>query len=364
MAKPKSSKKKKTAKKESKKDDIPDYLPGIGKLTEEQKEKLKKIKEQLEKIKEEQGDKSVDDVLAKKDAEAVKAYTAAIVEKFGKYIKSVVYFGSGSRKDKKVNDLDVAVIVDDTDVKKLTRSQLKEKLFQRLLEMGFPIDKRLHPQPYLLTEFWQYLRDANPVIYTAIRDGIMIYDTGFYLPIQMLMRKGEIKPSRESVDKHLEVANELLDLAENVMVHKITYDFEQAVVNSAQAVLMELSYGPPAPKQVPEALRKILLEKKGLITEEYVDIATEVIKNYKDIEHKEKKTFAGKEYDELIKKTKKFVDKMKDIIKKIRKDFGEDWDHYYHGKKEGVELKRDGIMAAPEEKEDKHEEIKEKIGQR
>lgn len=349
-------------------------LPGIPEdvlknLSPEQKKQLESLKEQFKELVKSKESKSVEKFLEKRDARIVQAYVAAIIEKFGRYIKAAVVWGSkktGVGK-KKTSDIDVAVIVDDTDVKRMTRTELKEKLFQRLCEMSFPIDKRLHPQPYLLTEFWEYVREGNPVLFNVLRDGIVVFDTGFFMPMQILMQQGEIKPSKESIDKHIAVADELMELAKSVLVSKLSYDLEQAIVSSAQAVLMELGYRPPAPKEVPGFVKDVIVDKEKLADESYAKTAEIVVKTYKDIEHQEKKDLTGKEFDSLFKQTNKFVKKMKEILKKLRKEKGESWLYEIFDKGEKVRVRRDGMVATEEKSQpqEKAEEIiKEKLAQR
>ncbi len=318
--------------------------------------------------------KILEQYLEKKDAKAVEQYVTAVVGKFGKYIKSVVLWGSTKTKvtvakKKKTHDIDIAIIVDDTDVRRMTRAELKDKLFQRLLEMGYPISKKIHPQPYLLTEFWQYVLEGNPVLYNVLRDGIILYDTGFFLPVQMLMKMGNIKPSKEAIDKHIFVATELLKLAQNTMLTKLSYDLEQAVVSSAQAVLMELGYRPPTPSEVPKFVMEKLVKETKLVPEKYAKIAETIVKNYKDIEHKDKKEYTGKEWDKHLEMTKDFVKKMTDILKKIRKEKGETflYEAVEKNKKKGLKVKRptDIELERGEQPLEKAEEIiRKELGQR
>lgn len=311
--------------------------------------------------------------LSKKDAEAIEQYTTAVLQKFGRYIKSVVLWGSKktkvtSSKKTKSHDIDVAIIVDDTDVRRMTRSQLKDKLFQRLLEMGYPISKAIHPQPYLLTEFWQYVMEGNPVIYNVLRDGIIIFDAGFFMPLQMLMKMGNIRPSKETIDKHMNIGDELLKLAQNTMLTKISYDLEQAVVSSAQAVLMELGYRPPTPNETARFVERVIVKEHKLADAKYAKIAEKIVKCYKDIEHKDKKEFTGKEWDEYSKDAKDFVEKMKSILKKLRKERGESFLYEAaEAKKKGkrIELKRPtDIDLTKAEVGKSQEDIKKQLGQR
>jgi predicted nucleotidyltransferase len=308
-------------------------------------------------------------VIGKRDAKHVEKYASSVVAKFGRYIKSMAIFGSFATKVKRrrTSDIDVAIVVDDTDVRRMTRPELKEKLFQRLCEMAFPISKRIHPQPYLLTEFWEYLREGNPVLLDIMRTAIPIYDTGFFLPVQMLMKAGAIKPSKEAIDKHIFVSGELLKLVRDTLTHKLTYDLEQAVVSSSQAVLMELGYRPPAPNEVPKFVREVLVEKEKVIERKYADYVEQIIEMYKDIEHKRKRKMSGRELDKYYQMTQEYVERMKRILKELRGKRGEKWLFEAFERLERVPVKRDGMIRLEREEklEERREElIKKKLGRR
>lgn len=237
-----------------------------------------------------------------------------------------------------------------------------------MTEIGYQISKKIHPQPYLLTEFWEYVREGNPVIYNLVlRDSVIIYDTGFLLPMQMLMRMGNIKPSREAVDKHMRISSDLIKLSKETMTHKICYNLEQAVVSSSQAVLMELGYRPPVPKETADFVEKYLVEKHKLLDRKYVKIAREIIQIYKDIEHKEKKEFTGKEFDEYKEKIEEYVEAFSKILKKIRKEKGETWLYEIHDAKDEARRRiREGVVEKEEPKpvQEAEEIIEKDLGQR
>jgi len=318
--------------------------------------------------------RTLGDFLTRREIRYVEMYTASILEKFKHYIKAVVIWGSSKTGigKRKTSDIDVAVIVDDTDVRRMTRPELKERLFQHLLQRAYPISKRIHPQPYLLSEFLEYVREGNPVIYNVLKDGFVIYDTGFFLPLQRLLGMGNIKPSKECVDKHIAISLDLLDLAKSTLTEKLTYDLEQAVVSSAQAVLMELGYRPPAPREVAKFVEEILVKKEKLVDEEYAKIAKEVVELYKSVEHRERKEVSGKEFDEYFEKTNKFVKRMIELLEKLRKERGEQFMYEIAEKlrkeKEKLEIRRDGLVKIEKGKKEIEEKaeklIREGLGQR
>lgn len=326
------------------------------KMTEEEKKRLEG-KDEI---------RTVGDILAEKEARNLKAYSAAVVKKFGKYIKAIVPFGSSLSGIGKTetSDIDVAIIVDNTDVKKMSKSELKDKLLSKLVKMSYPYSKKIHPQAYLLTEFWEYIREGNPVLYNVLRTGTPIYDTGFFLPIQMLLKKGEIKPSKEAVDKHMRIANRLLDKTEKMMLKKMTKNLHLAAVSSAQAVLMEKGYRPPAQKEVPEFVKKHLVEE-GDLDEEYYKMANDLVYLYKDVEHDRRKEISGKELDEFLEKGKKFVKKMKEMLEEMREEKGEENMYKIFKEKEKISMNRDGIVDVKEEDlEGQTEEMAKELGRR
>ncbi|MCW1306899.1 MAG: hypothetical protein QXX05_03610, partial [Candidatus Nanoarchaeia archaeon] len=178
---------------------------------------------------------------------------------------------------------------------------------------------------------------------------------------------GNIRPTKECIDKHMSIAFDLLDLVENVVTEKLTYDLEQAIVSSAQAVLMELGYRPPAPNEVVSFLREFMLPRK-LIDEELVGIAEEIISLYKSVEHRERKRVSGREIEEYFTKAKKFVEEMSRILRELRKARGESFEFEMVEKaRKFDELRRDGMIRVEkkEELEEKREKlIKEGLGQR
>lgn len=310
------------------------------------------------------------DFLSKKDARDVQIYVEAVVKKFGKYIKAMAVGGSQKtgRGKKKTSDIDIPIIVDDTDVKRMTRPELKEKLFARMCEMGFPISKKIHPQPYLLTEFWEYVREGNPVIYNLVlRDSVILYDTGFLLPMQMLLKMGNIRPSKEAVDKHIKVANQLIKLTKETMLSKLVYNLEQAAVSSTQAILMEIGIRPPPPRETADLAEQHLMKERKIITKSDVETIRLAVKIYKDVEHKRRKDITAHEFEDLMKKVEAYVEKIDAALKKIREEKGERWLYeLYEDADKKTSIKHDGMIDVklPEKGEDATTLIEEGLGQR
>lgn len=245
-----------------------------------------------------------------------------VLKKFEKYIVSYVAAGSLFRGEKS-HDIDVYVVIDDTDVKKMSRAELKEKLRAIIVGMGFEasrmtgVKKQFHVQTYILTDFWDSVKDANPVIYTFLRDGVPLYDRGVFMPWKLLLQMGRIKPSPEAIDMNMDLGERLLVRIKHKMLSVVGEDLYYAVLNPAQAALMLYGIPPPTPKETIKLLDEIFVQKEKLLEKKYVDILERIRKAYKDIEYGKLNEVTGKQIDELLKDAEDYLKRIKEMFKQI-----------------------------------------------
>jgi len=252
----------------------------------------------------------------KKRIEILKKFTKMVLKKYGPLIRSIVLFGSTARQEfRGESDIDVFVILDDT--RNRITPGMKAKIEDDLDYFSKKCNKQLSvQQPYLLTEFWNMVRIGHPIVFNFIREGIPIYDKDIFLPIKRLLQMGEIKPSKEAVEKYIERGPKRIRRVNNAKMYMVVEDLYYAMLESAQAVLMFLGKSPPRPGDAPDALRKTLVKMK-FMTEEQVKDLEDIIEVRKKVEHKQIKEIAGAELDQWIAKAKKFVKQMQGMIVKI-----------------------------------------------
>ncbi|MEM5798300.1 MAG: nucleotidyltransferase domain-containing protein [Candidatus Aenigmatarchaeota archaeon] len=280
------------------------------------REKEKKLNQEKEKAnKNIEKDSKVEKAVGKSRVEIVKKFAAEILKKHGDVIRSIVLFGSTARGTaKKESDIDIFVIIDDT------RHHITPTLKDRLEEDFDKIAKEISPQlsiqqPYLLTEFWALVREGHPIIFNFIREGVPVFDRDVFLPIKKLLEMGEIKPSREAVEKFMERGPKRISRVESAKMYMIAEDCYYAMLETAQAVLMFMGISPPRPSEAPSVLRKALSPK--MLEDSYIKDLEDVIELRKKIEHHEIKSIPGEELDKWIEKAKEFVKKMQSLIAKI-----------------------------------------------
>ena len=247
-----------------------------------------------------------------------------VLKKFEKYIVSYVLAGSLVQgRATKTSDIDVWIVIDDTDVKKMTRVELKDKLRAIIIGMGMEageltgIRNKLNIQVYILTDFWDSLKEANPIIFTLLRDGVPFYDRGIFMPWKQLLRLGKIKPSAEAIDMFMSSGEQMLKRVEMKLKEIGMEDIYYAILTPSQAALMMYGVPPPAPKETAELLRQIFVDKEKMMTSENVKILETVIKIRKDIEHGTRKDLSGSEIDKLLTDADKYLKGIKKLFAQI-----------------------------------------------
>jgi len=239
----------------------------------------------------------------------VKEFAKQVLKKYGKYVKCIVMMGSVARDEfKPKSDIDLFVVIDDT-AQKIT-PQMHDKIDEDMEKIAERISKALSVQPsYTLTEFWDYARVCHPIIYNFIKEGIAVYDAGFFAPIKRLLKMGRIPATREAIENYMEGAPKKLMRAKTVKLLMLAEDCYYAMLNTTQAVLMFMGLAPPVPSKAYADVKKFLVEP-GILEPEYAEWLKEIIDIRKKIEHKELMEVSGAFVDEWIEKAEKYVEKM------------------------------------------------------
>ncbi len=247
-----------------------------------------------------------------------------VLKKFEKYILSYVLAGSLTQgRATPTSDIDVWIVIDDTDVKKMTRAELKDKLRAIIIGMGIEagemtgIKNKLNIQVYILTDFWDSLKEANPIIFTLLRDGVPFYDRGIFMPWKQLLRMGRIKPSREAIDLFMSTGEQSISRIKLRLKEMGMEDTFYAILTPTQAAIMLYGLPPPTPRETPEVLEEIFVNKEKMLEKEYVDILKKNVELRKKIEHGDKKELSGTELDEYIKNADKYLKRIRELFKDI-----------------------------------------------
>jgi len=244
-----------------------------------------------------------------------------LIGMFKGYIKSVVVWGSITRGDfTGKSDVDIYVIFDDTKMPLKKFDDIRDKVDRDITKLANDTDPRLHVQPVIaLTEFWDGVRGCHPLFYNIVREGYAVYDTGFFIPMRKLLEWGKFPATIEAAEQRISGVPKRIARVKSVKLYMIAEDLYMGMIDAAQAVLMYVGVGPPAPKVVAREMRKHLVDP-GILEEKYAKDFEDVLSFRKSVEHKEVKDIKGEELDKWIVRAETFVETMETLLTKLEKD--------------------------------------------
>ena len=269
--------------------------------------------------------KKVDAKLAKKQEAFRKKQLALanrfkeeVLKRYKNIVKAIVIFGSFTRQDfHEKSDIDMLVVIDDVTAR--FTPEMKDDFDDRLYDIAKSISENMTVQPaWLLSEFWDMARIGHPLLFTIVRDGWALYDTGFFIPVRKLLELGKIPTTLEAVEKFMETAPQKINRVETAKLYMVAEDLYYSMLNSSQAVLMYIGQNPPSPKHTPIDVKEHLVAD-NLLEENYLRDLENVIEFRKQVEHKEVKDITGQQLDEFIQKAKQYVSRMEQLLLQLQK---------------------------------------------
>ena len=262
--------------------------------------------------------KKKQELFRKKQLALANRFKDEVLKQYKDMVKAVVLFGSLTRGDfHEKSDIDMLVIIDDV-MARLT-PEMKDDLDDRLYDIAKKISESMTVQPaWMLSEFWDMARIGHPLLFTIVRDGWALYDTGFFIPVRKLLELGKIPTTLEAVEKFMETAPQKINRVETAKLYMIAEDLYYSMLNSSQAVLMYMGLNPPSPKHTPLDVKEHLVDAK-LLEENYLNDLQSVIEFRKAVEHKEVKDIAGQQLDDFIQKAKQYVSRMEQLLMQLQK---------------------------------------------
>jgi predicted nucleotidyltransferase len=249
---------------------------------------------------------------ASDDLDIAYAFAKRCHEECHDLVKAIVLFGSTARKKQGSHDIDMLVILDDVSI------NFSPELLQTYRVISGKIIGDISPRIHLTTlkfsAFWEYVRSGDPVAVNMLRDGVPLFDTGFFDPLQLLLHQGRIRPSPESIWTYVTRSEQTLSNS-SWHVMQAVVDLYWAAIDAAHAALMAFGEVPPSPEHVADLLEDKLVKAK-LIPASAPQTMRKLYALSKDILHRKKEYLSGAEFDALQKEAEGFVKLMRAFVEK------------------------------------------------
>lgn len=291
---------------------------------------------------------------AERRMEKAEEFADKLVDKLGEKVKCVAVYGSVPKGEHThESDIDTFVVLDDTKLEEDVPPEAKDKIRKKVTELAKETDDRITIQYFsFLTDFWDSIRQGEPLVIQVLRVGEPVYDVGVFLPAKRMLQRGKIKSSDEAVKKRLKLAAAGYKKAEQQMKSSIPHKLEQAIANAGQAPIMLTGRAPPGKEDVGDVLREMFVEN-GTLEEKYVEIARKV-DEFSDKAEKHPQEVTAAELDEHMEMVDDFIRRMHKLAGEVggQKKVQGLVDEYKTFLKANVaSLKSQGVEP-PEEKDD------------
>lgn len=244
-------------------------------------------------------------------------FAAKVYQKFDKLVKSIILFGSQTKKTAVLgSDIDIIIIVDDASIKwdQELIAWYREEL-GKLIRTN-PYKRELHINSVKLSSWWQDLIRGDPVVINIIRYGEPLIDFGgFFSPLKILLEQGRIRSTPEAIYTALQRTPMHIARSRASELNAIE-GLYWAMVDSAHAALMAAKQTPPSPEHIPVLLKELFVDT-GNLKIKYVVMYRDLYVLHRKISHGEITDLKGVEIDNWQARTELFVQEMTRLVKEL-----------------------------------------------
>ncbi len=254
--------------------------------------------------------KAAVDRYGEKNVEIVYDFAKEIKKLLQDFLKGIILFGSLARNKEKPHDIDILLIIDDINYE---INQEIATTYRVLVDEAIKkTSKKIHVTTFRFTSFWEYIRVADPVAINILREGIPIYDTGFFEPMQILLRQGRIRPTPEAIYTY---KNRALRSFGGVKFNKnnIIINLYWAVTDIAHAAIMAEGIAPQSLEQLPKIVEERFV-KTGLVSKTIPGIIKELYDLMKEVTTHGVIDISARELEALEKKARKAYEELSKLI--------------------------------------------------
>jgi predicted nucleotidyltransferase/uncharacterized protein (UPF0332 family) len=247
----------------------------------------------------------------KQDVDTAYRFTNEIYKELGSMLRAVVLFGSTARRNANPgSDIDLLIVIDDV---MMNMSRDVVEAYRLIVQKTIvKTSTKLHITTMRFTSFWEYMRNGDPIAINLLRDGVALIDSGFFDPMQVLLKRGKVRPTQESIwTYYMRAPNTLHNSRWHLL--QAVMDLYWAVIDSAHAALMKVGEIPPTPEHVADMMEKSLVKKK-MLEHKYVIVMRNFYRLMKMVSHREIVDIKGNEFEHYWHQAHDFVNRMRKII--------------------------------------------------
>ena len=251
------------------------------------------------------------------ESEIAMDFAVKVYKKFDKMLKSIILFGSVSKKKTVAgSDIDIVLLLDDITInwdQELIAWYRTE--LEKIVRLN-PYNIEIHINTIKLSTWWEDLMRGDPVVINIIRDGKSLIDFGgFFDPLKYLLIQGKIKSTPEAIYSLLQRAPAHITRSRVSELNTIEGLF-WSMVDSSQAALIAANVVPSSPENLALDLKENFVDS-GNLKMKYVEWYRDLLVLHKKIIHGHITDIKGVDIDKWQDKSEEFLKVMVGLVKEL-----------------------------------------------
>ncbi len=205
-------------------------------------------------------------------------YRQRALLEFQERLVSYVVGGSFKRRTgNQDSDVDIWLVIDDSDIDDADRQDYVKDTYRRALEI-LTLSKveiqecssrPFHLQLFGLTQLWTSLRQGHPIVASFLADGAPIYHKGLFSPWKAMVRNGYCVSTMELIRRYEDNGLTALMNFRTQVTGDLREKVVEPLVDFGRAILMSLGFPAPAPGELGRALFEVKeTHFKGVLSKE------------------------------------------------------------------------------------------------
>jgi predicted nucleotidyltransferase len=229
-------------------------------------------------------------------------------------LESVYVYGSAVTK-KQAYDIDVMIIVNDTETVSEESINAIEKECGRIMEKAKKQSLIFHFQPIkLLSRWWHLLIEGTPWIVSSLKNIIVIYDKkGILKEVCGFIKKEHLYKKEEKSEKLLGRSNDTISKNRQLLLNSIV-NLSDASTEAAQILLLFDNKFILNKKKIATELEE--LQYRKILGEDEVGSYHEIIDFEEKMEKGALSEFSAENLDYYLEKIKRFINKVELMLAK------------------------------------------------
>ncbi|MBI5148791.1 hypothetical protein HZA33_03865 [Candidatus Pacearchaeota archaeon] len=251
-----------------------------------------------------------------KKFDALKEFCSSLLRHHRKFIKAIWLLRA--EEAMKSKDFTLIVLLDDFKSDYIVKKKIELVAAETEKKLAEKYNFKIHVGFSMLSDYFEAIMLNKIDVFSEINASEALFDpTGFFLPLQELVRRGKIHGTKENLLHLILNVKERIKRVSDFKI-EILSSLYAAIIDAGQAPLIAGNFSIPLQKEVAIELERNFARRK-MLDRRFIEIYNELVHYYKDYEYGKIKEINGELLDLFLKKARLFIERMEELTIEARK---------------------------------------------